>query len=498
MQIVRLLPCVLLFAACGDNKDNNKPIDAPPNPDIDAPDNDIDAPDDIDAPVDADIDAPPGVAARIWVVGDFLADNSRQAGAFAADAALPFNTATPPPIVVPGGAAEIFDGTGTTAQVFDARGGKIAYVADQTVAGRFDLNVANADGTNPVVVVQGGTVGVEITSVALSPDGTKVAFTMDSVLLNGSFDLHVAATTAGATPVKISPDRPLVPPAGSVVANMDVFFQYEWSADSKFVSFSADLEEEGFDQVYVTDTTAANPTATVILARADIATQADGAQGVRGRILFDKDNNVYFRARVSTANNSQFTFFKSDTAGSKTTIVTPARGDASVSDTGAFGITPDGNTLVFSSDSPTLGTFNLFTQAIVNPQSPTNITNLTDIAGATLRAEFTTPLFFSPDSKKVAVAANFLSGTDNAFEPIVVNVDGTGSKRLAAITAASNSDTELMVWADNNTIFAQGDLVTNNETALFKLDANTVDQTLTPAVAVPTGGDLVNVFVVPQ
>lgn len=491
MRIIRLLPCVLLAVGCGDDGGGNNPPDAP-RPD---------APPGIDAPVDGEvdappIDAPPGNVARVWVVGDFLTDQRREAGAFSSDATLPFNTAAPPPIVVPGGAAELFDGTGATVNVFDARGGKIAYVADQTTALQFDLYVANADGSNPVMLVA-GQAGIEITSVALSPDGTKVGFTMDGSILtggvDGGFDLHVVSTAGGVAPVRVSPDRPVTSLAPE---QQDVFFTYEWSADSTFLAFSADLTENGFDQAYAVDTTAVAPVAVELLTRAEIATQAAGAQGVRSKLLFDAANNIFFRARV-TDGSSQFTLFQADTTGSKTVIAGPERGDGTTSDIGAFGITPDGVTLVFSSDSPELGTFNLFAQAAVNPQAPTNLTNLTPIATAILRAEFTTPMVFSPDGKKVAVVANYLTGIANAFEPFAINVDGTGSTRLFAIPdTCVNCDADQVVWADNATIFAVGDLAVNNDTNLFKLDAATADQTPTPAVVGPTGGDLVNVFVV--
>ena len=123
--------------------------------------------------------------------------------------------------------------------------------------------------------------------------------------------------------------------------------------------------------------------------------------------------------------------------------------------------------------------------------------NLTpDANGAVLRADFTTPLFMSPDSKKVAVIANFISGSANAFEPFVIQVDGSGSKRLAQLSVL-NSDAELIVWANNSTVFVQGDLAVNNDSATFELDATTTDQTPTLAVGVATGGDMVNLFVVP-
>lgn len=298
-----------------------------------------------------------GAATRVWVVGDWLTDNTRQAGAFAGDATLPFSTANPPPIIASG---SLFAGTGSTANVFDARGNKIAYVGDPNVTGRFDLIVAGADGANPVTLVQ-GQANVEITAVALSPDGSKVAFTMDSVAINNGFDLYVVTTDGAGTPARLSPDRAVGSPAPD---QQDVFFTFEWSRDSKFIAFSADMTENGFDQGYVVDTTAATPAAIEVLARADIAAQASGAQGIRGRLLFDAQNNIYFRARVSTDNNSQFKFFKAAPDGTRSELTLPQRGDASVPDIGAFGIAPDGTTLVFSSDTPDATAFNLYRQSL--------------------------------------------------------------------------------------------------------------------------------------
>jgi len=488
MRILRPVSCMLLVVACGDG---NKltPDAAVVDAAADAPDNDIDAA--VDAPPDA---PPPGAASRVWAVGDWLTDNRREAGAFASDATLPFSTATPPPIVVPGGAVpELFDGTGATANVFDARGTKIAFVADLTVDDRFDLYVANADGTSPTLLVTGQT-GIEITSVALSPDGSKVGFLMDGPVDNG-FDLHVVATAGGA-PVKLSPDRPV----GSLNQDLqDVFFQFEWSADSKFIAFSADLTENGFDQGYVVDTTAATPVAVELLTRAEIATQATGAQGIRGRLPLDSANNIYFRARI-TAGSSQFVLFKSDPAGVKTQVALPARGDASAPDIGAFGITPDGTKLVFSADAPTLGTFNLFQQAVTNPQAAVNLTNLASQAPVIIRADFTTPLFFSPDSTKVATVSNFSAtvAAPTRMEPHVVNLDASGTRRLFTVAAACGAcDTEALAWtSDGATLFMTGDVLTNNETRVFRLDPAMTDQTPAAATDVPTGGDVLNLFVI--
>ncbi|MBA2539112.1 MAG: PD40 domain-containing protein [Deltaproteobacteria bacterium] len=300
------------------------------------------------------VDAGGGVS-RIWAVGDWLTDGARVAGGFASDATLPFNTATPPTFVVPGGGRELFDGTGSTVNVFDARGTKVAFVSDITQNNRFDLYIANADGSSPVLLVTGQT-NVEITSVSISPDGTKVGYIMDSTANNNGFDLHVVPA-AGGVSTQLSPLRV------AQATTQDVFFQFEWSADSKFIAFSADLETDGVDSGYVVDTTQAVPVAVVILPAADIGTQTSGAQGTRGKLLFDSANNIYFRARTVTGDDN-FKLFKSTPTGTKVTIDLPPRTDATTPDVGAFGISPDGTKLVFSSDSPTVDTYNLFLQAL--------------------------------------------------------------------------------------------------------------------------------------
>lgn len=483
MRLVRLVSALMLVA-CGDGKSpQQQPLPDGPRPDTNMPDPDGPDPDgpQPDGPVKP-------AEARIWAVGDILANNANIAGGFAPDATFPFNTATPPTIVVPGGGTAKL---GTGDNVFDARGSKIAYIADQTVTGRFDLYVADADGSNSIVVIEGGVANIEITSLALSPDGTKIAFTMDSAAVNNGLDLYVAPTTANATPVQVSPAR-----ANGSLDTQDIFTQYEWSSDSKFVGFSGDLTENGFEQAYVTDTTAATPVPVELLARAEITTTNPADRGVRGRVQFDSANNAYFRAHLTDA-DANFTLFKADpVTGQKTAVALPARGDASASDAGAFGFTPDGNTLVFSADAPTLGIYDMYTAPIANLATTTKITSIAAIGTAELNAQFTAPFAFSPDATKVAVLATFFTGGDGTFEPVVIALDGSSTTRLTEVPTNTNQDVDKVVWADNATVFVTGDIVTSNVTQLYKLDAAMASQTPTLAVEMPTGGDLFNVFAI--
>ncbi len=296
-----------------------------------------------------------GGATRVWVVGDYLSNNNPNAGAFDSAATLPV---VPGTVIPTGGTAFLFDGSGSTDNEFDARGDKIAFVADTTTATQFELDVADADGSNPVTVVPFAA-NREIKSVALSPDGTKVAFVMDGAEADNAFDLYIANTDGTGSPTRVSPDRP-----GSVLtpALLNVFFQVEWSADSKYVAFSADLVEDNFDQAYVVDTTATTPVAVELLGHDDIAAQS-GTRGVRGKLLFDNADNIYFRARV-TLGIDNFTMFKATPAGVRTEIPMPLRSDSTTADVGAFGITPDGQTLVFSADAPNGNVYDLYKQAL--------------------------------------------------------------------------------------------------------------------------------------
>jgi Tol biopolymer transport system component len=319
---------------------------------------------------------------------------------------------------------------------------------------------------------------------------------MDSLLLNNGFDLHVAPTTAGAAAVKVSPNRPL----GSLTpAEQDVFTVFTWSADGKYLAFSADLTENGFDQAYVVDTSVASPAAVELLGRADIATQASGAQGVRGALLFDNQNNVYFRARIQTG-STQFQIFRATPAGARTVFALPARADTSTPDAGAFAISPDGTKIVFSADAPTLGAHDLYVATLAAP-TPAKLTSL----AAAGNANFTAPMAISPDGTKIALVADFLGGDGND-EPYVVHLDGStqAPRRLISLAATctpagcTNVDALAVQWtADGGAVYVLGDIATSNDTRVFRADPAVADQAPVLTVTTPTGGDITDLLVRP-
>src|SRR5215813_13734251 len=123
MRLYCLIPCFVL-AACGDNRNGSHPDG--PHPIDGAP----------DSPIDAAPDAPVGSGSRIWAVGDLITDTQLIATSFL-DGAGPFGPANPPPVIVPAG-GHVLQPKNTNL-LFDSNGHKIAFIADATTAGQFDL-----------------------------------------------------------------------------------------------------------------------------------------------------------------------------------------------------------------------------------------------------------------------------------------------------------------------------------------------------------------------
>ncbi len=474
MRVTKFLPIILMAAACGDGKsvpDANVRVDAKPT---------VDAPPTIDSrPVDAMIDAPTSTSTtRVWVTGDLAVDNQLKAGTFFDDATLPV---TPTLFPTAGNLA-------ANGKSFDvsADGSKIAYLADSTTAGRFDLYVAGAAGANPVMVFQ-APAGVTLSNPQFSPDGTKIAYLADPVLATMK-DLFVIAAAVNSTPVKLSPDR---------VANasgLSVFTGLVWSSDSKYIGYSARITALNFDEALVVDTSVATPVSKFVIPKADIAPNGNGAQGVRGFAAFDNVGHVYFRARLETGGRFKLYRANLDGTGRVVQVLAPARSDASAADFGGFGITPDGTKMVFAADAPTATTYQLYLVTLATP-TPLKLTNATV---ANTEPAFNNPLMFSPDVSKVAFVADY--AVDGEFEPHVAKLDGTQDLRLAKSMVA-NGDTEALSWTrDGAALWVQCDLTTNNDTRVYRVSATMADQVLSSALAgLPVAGaDVDGIYTVPR
>jgi Tol biopolymer transport system component len=170
----------------------------------------------------------------------------------------------------------------------------------------------------------------------------------------------------------------------------------------------------------------------------------------------------------------------------RTTLALPMRGDNTTSVVGSFALSPDGTMMVFAADAPLATAYDLYATPLAN-WNPVKITSATL---ASTNPPFGIAPAFSPDGTKVAFVADYI--TDNVNEPFVAPLDGSGMHRLTNVTV-TNADAERVAWTvDGAGVYVQGDLETNNETTLFRLDAATTDGTATKAITVATSGDVVN------
>ncbi len=442
------------------------------------------------------LDAATPATARIWVVGDMITNNTTIGGGFDDTTALPLGGANAaPPVILPSATTTLADSTGYSNFVFDATadGSKIAFVGDLTTVGTFDLYVANADGSNPTLLVAGQT-GVEIASILFSPDGSMIAYTADSIAINGGYDMWIVNTTGTPVPVQVSPARPALSPAP---ANQDVGSVPAWSSDSKYLGFTGDLTLDTFNQAYCTDTSQSPPVTVELLAQTDIGVQTSGANGVGGTLKFDNANNAYFSARVTTG-STQFQLFQAKPDGTMRTDITstfPVRTlDNTAPDIGGFSISADGATLVVNADTPVLGNYDMWDTDTATLGAPKNLTNI----AAPGHANFTAPFWFSPDGTMVAYLATFESARN---EPYISSLDGSdvAPKRLVSVlatcldcgTGTPTPDVTIFQWKpDGTAAYIIGDITNNNVTRGYVIDPTMTDQTPTLAVDVPDSGDL--------
>lgn len=453
------------FIGCGDNVSETTP---------DASSLDVDA-----ALVDIDAAIEPGIASRVWVISDLL-DDRFVAGSFVesnvAVPRFPFTAAVRPPVLVPA-AGRLPDSPYVIN--FSVSRNRIAYTADSLRAGVYDLFAADIDGANPVRLAPSNVLGRSFTAIAISPDGSKVAFLVDADEIR-QFDLYIVASDGTGAPIRVSPARPATAPQPDA---LDVNSNFVWSHDSRYLAFTGDLTEDTVQQAYVVDTTATTPVAVELITRADISEPAT-RRGVQGLLQFDAQHHVYFRARLDADTG----LYRSTPTGQRTRLVLPARGDASASEAGAFTLSNDQLTLFVSADAPVAGRFDLHALPLNGGPS----VNLTKATTFDVSIEPNTPIALSRDGTRVAVAANYFSPLNQ--EPIVIHTDGTGMRRLvdvnATCTTCKTPDVRQLAWtADSTAVYVVGDIV-ELRAGIYRLDAATTDQRPTQVV-VPTANGIV-------
>jgi Tol biopolymer transport system component len=369
-------------------------------------------------------------------------------------------------------------------------GTKLAVAGRKSAGNEPVLNVYNADGSGPATRVYTGGQNTDFLMLSYSPNGTMLAFLAD-IDLDNSMALYVVPANGSAAPKRVS----LAP------VSVDQFVvSYKWAADSAHIAFTGDLETDHVHGLWTVDALPASPVPIPIVTLAEL-TATDTNRDVDDVIAFDSSNRLYFRSDYEVANELH-RLYRCDLDGSNRaqvpgTNLTNAGGGSEAS-TGPFAISSDGTTLAFFADSPSATLF----QVYVMPLSGSTATRVSDIT--TTPGDGSGPDFFAPqpivwsaDGSRLAVIADWpVDGGDQAddFAAFVLPSSApAGGVRVLEPTAADGDALEIEYTPDNTRLVIRGDVLEDGTFELFATaDFTTADQDATAirVEEVPDNGDV--------
>ncbi len=353
------------------------------------------------------------------------------------------------------------------------------------------LYVANIDGTGtPVTILDSADAAVTFSEIAWSPDGTQLAYIADT-LLDGEKLVFAAPADGTAAPALVSHN----PNNAAQDAQTIV-----WT-DNAHVVYRGDLVNDTVDNFYITDVTLPVP-APVSLVPDNIL--VDGSE-VRNTAGFG-GGKVYFKSN----HEGTFKLYRVDPDGQNLEIV-PAlaalTNGAGAAEGGTFAISPDGASIAFSADSPTAFLYQVYVaplggtatlQSNIAVNNPTPMSTRGPVGPNAIR--------WSGDGTMLGITADWpgnIGDLDNDNAGYIVPATGAaGGVRIWNVDVVANNQdvVEVAFTSDSSTFFALGDLRTNNNTEVFvTTDLATADQDTTATLIedVPAGGDVFELQIIP-
>jgi WD40-like Beta Propeller Repeat len=325
---------------------------------------------------------------------------------------------------------------------------------------------------------------VEFTNLSFSPDSSYIAFTAD-IEVNGSKGLYVVPTDGSSSPTAI------ISLTDSALDISALAWSPIVSGSERYLAYYGDPTTNDEYGLWVVDVAATNPVSVTI-------ETIDASSGFD----FDAAGLLYYKLNVSGI----FQLWTSTVDGStktqlSSTVLTNAAGDASI---GAFSISPSGNYIAFSSNSPSERTYDLYVMdlSISTPNRMSEVGQTeddTDTRGVSTWEK----MAWNYDETSIAIIADWkLTGdtfVDNDYCAYIIPTSGTagGVRVMTPINADANQDVANVMFNWNGTgLYILGDLVNNNNSELFYTsDLTTKDQDSTTLLlqGVVSGGDIDNI-----
>jgi Tol biopolymer transport system component len=372
-------------------------------------------------------------------------------------------------------------------------GTKLAVAGVDMPMGNPVLNVYAIDGSGaPKNLVTMPTKDQAFNFIAWSPDGKWIAFTGE-LELNNQTALYVVPSDGAMKAKRVSQT--------SADTKLNVS-RFAWArkadASHAYLAFAGDVLIDNVTGLWVYDVITNN-----LAAIAPTNLLADMKEVSPSFLEFDSADKIYFKSNHEVV---AFRLYRASTSGADLEQVpgskkTNGAGEASV---GSFALSPDGKKLAFAADAPTQNLYQLYVGDVGQDNAaPVSNVQMTAPASGTRGPSFFSEVAWSPDQKLVAVAADWAVGAndvDNAFGLFVLPASGAaGGVRIINATASNQSVGSLAFSKDSARLYATGDLVIDNGNELYSTsDFTTADQkpASITAQSVPSKDQDVSGFVV--
>ena len=424
----------------------------------------------LDAALEPDAAVPTGSQRALWF-GDFTEDG--------VDEVRLYDAAVLSSLSIAG--VTIVDDIQTLAVSPDGTRLAIALEHD---GGNQTLYVVNIDSSGtPTTILAAGDAFGEFNQIAWSPDGATLAYVSD-VALNGNKLAYVAPADGSAAPSLVSLDT----------ADGDLDIQSVAWAGNTHVIYRGDPITNGVDNIYSSDVSLSPAVPVPLIPEAAVSAGNDAAETpafAGGKVYFKSSHEGTIRG------------YRVDLDGANLEVIpalaalTNDDGDAQF---GTFAISPDGTSIAFSADSPVTNLYQIYVaelDGVATVQS--NLADANPTPTSVRGPVFEGRITWSADGTMLGVAADWplLAGDlDNDAAAFIVPATGpAGGVRIWNVGAPNNSQdvVKTVFTSDSSTFFALGDIRSNNNgEAYVTTDLTTADQDTTATLIedVPANGDV--------
>ncbi|MFZ5468305.1 MAG: TolB family protein [Myxococcota bacterium] len=360
---------------------------------------------------------------------------------------------------------------------------KIVVGTDAVEAGRFDLMLANPDGSNPLRIVQVPS-GSRVRSIRFSPSGAWLAFEAD-LDAAGVYDIWVVPFLGG-TPARATPLRPTGQQSNGELGPL----AYCWSRDSRYLAVVGDYEVNAAVQLYIADlSNATAPSVVVAVSQAAVGTPTGTANiGVEPMLEWTVAGKLLFKAKLTT-DSGKFRLHQVDANGQNLRVL--ANSPSGNAQLGAFGLSPNGASLAFSADTLIANAYEVYRLPVDGALAPALLTSGTSSVGG---PNVSAPLLWSPDGTRIAFTADYVS--PGMFDLYTVPITGgSGASRvIATLPRDGGQDFRALAWSPNSQqIAAIADWRVDQRFEVIRTE-NATSSAQTPVVVqgVPSGGNVLD------